>query len=214
MTKVSGGLSEREAAASIRRRTSPVGEDSIDRKSPVRSLLDGLYLLSGWLAGFFLFLIFLIMMALSLGRHVGVNIPAGDDFAAWSMAALGFLGLAHTFKSGDLIRVGLILDRLSPSARRLIEILCLSIGTAVVCFFAWHAVHMTYDSYLFNDVSGGVVAVPLWIPQIGYSLGLTILAIAFVDELVHVLRGYQPRYEKPKAETPEEIVDRAAESGL
>ncbi len=186
----------------------------MDRKSPVRSLLDGIYLLSGWLAGFFLFLIFLIMMGLSLGRHVGVNIPAGDDFAAWSMAALGFLGLAHTFKSGDLIRVGLILDRLPPSARRMIEILCLSIGTAVVGFFAWHAVHMTYDSYLFNDVSGGVVAVPLWIPQIGYSLGLTILAIAFVDELVHALRGYQPRYEKPKAETPEEIVDRAAEGGL
>jgi hypothetical protein len=56
--------------------------------------------------------------------------------------------------------------------------------------------------------------VPLWFPQLGYSIGLTILAIAFVDELVHVLKGRAPRYEKPPAETPEEIVNRAAESGL
>ena len=39
---------------------------------------------------------------------------------------------------------------------------------------------------------------PLWIPQLGYSGGLVILLIAFVDELVHVLRGNEPRYEKPK----------------
>jgi hypothetical protein len=73
---------------------------------------------------------------------------------------------------------------------------------------------MTYDSWRLNDMAQGRAGVPLWIPQLGYSAGLTILAIAFVDELVHVLRGNLPRYYKPPAETPEEIVRRAAESGL
>ena len=41
-----------------------------------------------------------------------------------------------------------------------------------------------------------------------------VLAIAFLDELIHGLRGGTPRYEKPPAATPEEIVNRAAESGL
>ena len=58
---------------------------------------------------------------------------------------------------------------------------------------------MTYQSWRFNDMSQGVIAVPLWIPQLGYSGGLVILLIAFVDELVHVLRGNDPRYEKPQA---------------
>jgi ABC-type spermidine/putrescine transport system permease subunit II len=84
----------------------------------------------------------------------------------------------------------------------------------VIGFFAWHALRMTYDSYRFNDMAQGVLAVPLWIPQLGYSVGLTILAAAFADELIHVLRGHVPRYEKPPPATPEEIVDRAAESGL
>ena len=57
-------------------------------------------------------------------------------------------------------------------------------------------------------------AVPLWIPQLGYSGGLVILLIAFVDELVHVLRGNDPRYEKPKPQTAEEIVERAAQSAV
>jgi hypothetical protein len=35
-----------------------------------------------------------------------------------------------------------------------------------------------------------------------------------VDELVHVLRGHPPRYEKPKPETAEEVVERAMQSGI
>ena len=29
----------------------------------------------------------------------------------------------------------------------------------------------TYDSYRFNDMAQGVLAVPLWIPQLGYAGG-------------------------------------------
>ena len=68
----------------------------------------------------------------------------------------------------------------------------LVIGVGFVGFFAWHAVQLTYDSYRFNDMAQGVLAIPLWIPQIGYATGLVILFIAFLDEFVHVLRGGEP----------------------
>ena len=48
-------------------------------------------------------------------------------------------------------------------------------------------------------MSQGVIAIPMWIPQIGYSTGLVILLIAFVDEFIHVASGNPPRYEKPEA---------------
>jgi len=72
---------------------------------------------------------------------------------------------------------------------------------------------MTYDSYRFNDMAQGVVAVPLWIPQTGYSGGLVILAIALIDELVNVLRGNRPSYEKEPPATPDEFVERVASGG-
>jgi TRAP-type C4-dicarboxylate transport system permease small subunit len=180
----------------------------------IRLVLDGLYRFAGYLAGVFLLVIFLLMMGLSLGRGVGFNIPAGDDFASWSMAAMAFLGLAHTFRSGEMIRVGLLTDRVHGKARWCLEMFSLVVGLGFIGFFAWHAVQLTYDSYRFNDMAQGVLAVPLWIPQIGYATGLVILFIAFVDEFIHVLRGGDPRYEKPPATTAEEVVERAIQSGV
>jgi len=180
----------------------------------LRKTLDGLYLLAGYAAGVFLIAIFVLMMVLSAGRPLGINLPAGDDFAAWCMAATAFLGLAHTFRNGEMIRVGLLIDLFDGRTRRAIEIASLVTGCGFIGFFAWHAVVMNYQTYVFNDMAQGVVPVPLWIPQLGYSGGLVILLIAFVDELVHVLGGNDPRYEKPKPQTAEEIVERAAQSAV
>jgi len=180
----------------------------------IRRFLDGLYLWAGYAAGMFLVVIFLLMMALSLGRQVGLNIPSGDDFAAWAMAALAFLSLAYTFKSGEIIRIGLVIDRFAGRSRRAIEIACLLLGSALLGFFAWQAVRMNYESWLFNDISQGVIPVAMWIPQLGYSVGLVILFIAFIDELTHVIAGHEPRYEKPKPKTAEEVIERAIESGI
>jgi TRAP-type C4-dicarboxylate transport system permease small subunit len=182
--------------------------------SMLRRGLDALYLLSGWLAGLFLIAIFVLMMVLSAGRPLGVNVPAGDDLVSWCMAAMAFLGLAHTFRSGELIRVGLVIERMSGRRRRAYEIAALLIGSVFIGFFAFNATVMTWQSWQFNDMAQGVLAVPLWIPQLGYAGGLCILFIAFVDELVHVLRGHTPRYERAAPATPEEVVERAAQSAV
>jgi TRAP-type C4-dicarboxylate transport system permease small subunit len=179
-----------------------------------RRLLDGLYLAAGYLAGLFLIAILLLMMGLSLGREIGVDIPSGDDFASWCMAAMAFLGLAHTFKSGEMIRVGLLIDRFEGRRRWYFEMFSLVLGVGFVGFFAWHAVRMTYDSWRFSDISQGVVAVPLWLPQLGYSIGLVILFIAFLDEFARVAAGEKPGYEKPPPASAEEVVERAILSGV
>lgn len=180
----------------------------------MRVFLDRLYLYAGYLAGGFLVLIFIQMMLLSAGRPVGFNIPAADDFVSWCMAAMAFLGLAHTFRHGEMIRVGLLIDRLEGKTRHWIELGCLIIGTGFIAFFAYNAVKMNYQSWQFGDMSQGVVLVPMWIPQIGYSAGLIVLLIAFVDELIHVGTGGKPRYEKPKPQSAEEAVERAVQSGV
>lgn len=180
----------------------------------LRKSLDGLYLAAGWLAGLFLVAIFVIMLSLSAGRPLGIDVPAGDDFASWCMAATAFLGLAHTFRSGELIRMGLLIDRFGGTTRKLIEIACTAIGAVAVSYFAWYAIEMTWVSWKFNDVSMGVIAVPLWIPQLGMSMGLSILTIALLDELLHLLFGGAPRYEKPAAQSRDEIIERVMESGV
>ncbi|MGB9366163.1 MAG: TRAP transporter small permease [Xanthobacteraceae bacterium] len=180
----------------------------------IRRLLDGLYLAAGYLAGAFLIAIFVLMMALSVGREINLNVPAGDDFVSWCMAAMAFLGLAHTFRHGEMIRVGLIIDLFEGRKRWYFEMFSLVLGVAFIGFFAYYALQMNWQSWKFNDMSQGVVIVPLWIPQLGYSVGLLILLIALVDELINVAMGGEPRYEKPKPKTAEEVVEQAIQSGV
>jgi len=180
----------------------------------IRIFLDRLYLFAGYAAGGFLVVIFVLMMLLSAGRPLGLNIPAGDDLVSWCMVATSFLGLAHTFRHGEMIRVGLLIDRLDGRARHFVEIAALLIGGFFVAFFAYYAALLMFDSWRFHDMAQGVLPVPLWIPQLGYSSGLLILLIAFVDEFIHVVRGNVPRYEKPKPQTAEEAVEQAVQSGV
>ena len=180
----------------------------------MRRLLDGLYLGAGYAAGFFLVVVFALMLIMSIGRQFGLNIPSGDDYAAWSMAAMSFLGLAHTFKHGEMIRVGLLIDRFSGRTRHVIEIASLILGLICVGYFTWYAVRFNYESFRFAEMSTGVIAIPIWLPQLGYTGGLVILSIAFLDELIHVLRGNLPTYHQEEPKTAEEVVERAMASAV
>ena len=191
----------------------PAGPDN-SAPGTVRRFLDGLYLLSGYLAGCFLLAIFLMMLAMSAGRELGINVKSGDDIASWCMAAMAFLGLAHTFKSGEMIRVGLLTERLTGRTKWITELFALLMAALFIGFFAWHAVDLVVTSWRINDMSTGVLVVPLWFPQLGFTGGLIILFIAIVDELVHVARGNKPRYEREPPKTAEEVVERAVSSGV
>jgi len=178
-----------------------------------RIILDRLYLYAGYAAGVFLVLIFAIMMFMSVGREFGLNIPAGDDFASWCMCAMAFLGLAHTFKKGEIIRVGVLIEKVTGRKRWALEVIALGISTAFTLYFTWYAISMTFDSWRFNDMAQGVLSVPLWIPQLGYCGGLAILAIALIDEMIHVAKGNKPTYEKEPPSSPDEFVERIASGG-
>lgn len=179
----------------------------------LRRGLDLLYLAAGYLAGLFLVAIFALMMLLSIGREINLNVPSGDDFAAWSLVAMAFLGLAHTFKKGEMIRVGLLLERLHGPARRAAELVSLTIAALFIGYFTWQAGRLAYDSWRFFDMSTGVVSVPLWIPQLGMVAGLAILLIAVLEEWVIVARGGKPTYEPEPPQTTEELIERVAQGG-
>mgnify|MGYP001063308194 CR=1 FL=1 len=179
----------------------------------IRRLLDALYLVSGWLAGVSLVVIFALMMFLSIGREINFNIPSGDDFASWALVSMAFLGLAHTFKRGEMIRVGLLIERLQGGVRRAAELSALTVATAFIGYFTIQAGLLAHDSWRFNDMSTGVVSVPLWIPQLAMVIGLAILLIALIDEWIIVARGGKPTYQPEPPKSVEELIERVAQGG-
>ncbi len=186
----------------------------VDDRNRVRRVLDGLYLVTGWLAGVFLIAVCVLMLILSVGREVGFNLRSGDDLAAWSCAAMAALGLAHTFKSGEMVRVALLIERLQGQTRIRAELGTLILGTALAGAFAYYSVDLVWDSYRFNERAQGVLPVPMWIPQLAMAFGAIVLLVAFLDELTLAVSGRRPTYAKDPPKTLEEVIERAAQSGV
>lgn len=176
------------------------------RQNILRRGLDKLYLFSGWLAAVFIGGICLLVVVqvclnlidrlstLTTGSAIGLTIPSYGDFTGFFLAAASFLALAHTLRQGGHIRVTLFISHLQGSSRQILEIWCLILASTVTLYFSWYTFALVHESFTYNDLSPGMVAVPLWVPQSAMLLGLVVLAIALVDELIAALLGKKPCY--------------------
>ncbi len=134
-----------------------------------------------------------------IGERYGLMIPSIAEIAGFLLAAASFLALAHAFRHGAHIRVNLLLSRLPASLKWAAEVFSLAVALGLTVFFGWNVWLMVADSYTFGEVSYGIVAIPLWIPQSAMLLGLAIFAVAIADDLIAVLRGRPPSYERAES---------------
>ena len=159
--------------------------------------MDKIYKAGAGLAAIFMILIALLTLVQIVGRGLGLRVPDAGELAGYCMAASLFLALAYTFRTGGHIRVNLLLHHVGPKSRDLLERWCMICAVIIGGMFAAFSVKLVYDSYIFNDVSTGMMPVPLWIPQLSMAVGAIIFEIALIEEAIHVFRGGQPRYEEP-----------------
>jgi TRAP-type C4-dicarboxylate transport system permease small subunit len=160
----------------------------------MRRTLDFLYDAAGYLAAFFVFAIFAVMIGGTVMRELGLRTGGQDEIVAWFCAASAFLAMAHTFRYGDFVRVTLLLEQLGPRLGRAAEITSLAVATAFVGYLAFWAVRFAFESWQFNDIANGMIPIPLWIPQSSFGVGAILLFLAVVGELIVVLRGGRPAY--------------------
>lgn len=161
----------------------------------MRRFLDRLYAASGALAAVCLASIAVVMLLQAGMREFGMLLRGADDIVAWLCAGSAFLALGHTFRRGELVRVGLIVDRLPPRPRRATAIAALAITVLFVGYMVYAVIRFVYESWQFEEVAQGLIAIPIWIPQLSFALGALVLFIAVVDEFVVLVRGGTPAYQ-------------------
>jgi TRAP-type C4-dicarboxylate transport system permease small subunit len=160
----------------------------------MKSPLDPLYNAAAFLAVAALVTIAGIILADVALRQFGGQVRSSDDFAVFALAATAFLGLAPTYRRSEHIRVGLIVDRLTGRPRHVVETAVLAVAFVMVAWATWWAWRFVFDSWRFHEVSQGLVAVPLWLPQSAMFLGLLVLLIAIGEDLIRMLRGRSASY--------------------
>jgi TRAP-type C4-dicarboxylate transport system permease small subunit len=129
----------------------------------VRFGLDWLYRLSGVAAALCLVAILLLIVAQMVARWTGEIFPGAPQYAGYMMAAASFLAFANALNGGAHIRVSILLNAVPGPAKRLLEIWCFGIATAVAAYFVYYAATFVYWSWRFNEVAGQTLA--LWIPN-------------------------------------------------
>ena len=163
----------------------------------MRKFLDMLYQASGFAAAGFIVVICLVVSAqvvLNLvtkifGAQYAYTIPSYADFAGFSLAAASFLALAYTLNKGGHIRVTLLIQTFSRIPRLFAELFSLGLGALMAGFMAYFMIRLNMESYDHGDLSYGIIAIPIWIPQMAVSGGLVILTIAFLDLFWTTLRA-------------------------
>lgn len=172
----------------------------------MRFFLDGLYRLALWLSALCLVSIALMVGAQLAGRILdgalklvglppyGFVILSLSEIAGYLLAAASFLALAGTLKSGAHIRVTILLSALSEAPRRYVELLAFGTTAAFCAYMTWNIGRFAWVSWRFNEVSPGLIPVPLAIPQAAMTVGIAIMTIAVIDEFVTVLTRGRPSF--------------------
>lgn len=163
-------------------------------------LLDALYRIAGVIAAAAIVAITVLVSAqvcLNILARIGgpdwsFTIPSYADFAGFLLAAATFLALAHTLRAGGHIRVNLAVQAAPPKIRWGLELAALSLGVLVAGTATWFCIDLVGESLRYGDMSTGIVAVPLWIPQLPMVFGLALLTVALAHTLAEAIIARAP----------------------
>jgi TRAP-type C4-dicarboxylate transport system permease small subunit len=172
----------------------------------MRAILDRFYAITLWLAAACLVLIALLVGAQVIGRifdstlklfgypPYGFLVASLAEIGGFLLAAASFLALAGTLKRGAHIRLTLLFGVASARGRHWLNVWALAAASVFAAFICWNLVSLVYDSIRFNEVSYGILPIPLAIPQSVMTFGAIALLIALLDELSITLKTGTPSF--------------------
>ena len=157
----------------------------------MRCALDYLYAATAWIAAASMVTIALLILAQVFLRLLGQQLQSADDVAGYALVGTTIVGLAPTYRHNAHIRVGLLIERfaLGTPTRRLLERLVTAFAMILVGWAAWVSLRFVHESFIYNEVSQGLIPIKLWIPQSLMAFGFLVFFIALLDDLVTDLRG-------------------------
>jgi TRAP-type C4-dicarboxylate transport system permease small subunit len=145
----------------------------------------------------FMFATLLAILLGAAGRQFGFDIPGLDAYAGYSIAAALFLAAPAALRNGDHIRVTLVLNKLSGTARKVADFWCLLAASGVSFYLAYYSARLVWVSYITHDVSPSSDMTPLWIPQLAVAIGSAGLFLAFAEDLCRMIASQERNAGEP-----------------
>ncbi len=134
-----------------------------------------------WLSAVLLGLMTLLILAeITLWNLFEKTTLIADEYSAYGLAAIIFLGAGYCLKERGHIRITLVLGFLPEKLSRVITFTATVITTAFMGYLWWYLLKMVQATIRYGSTSGTLTNTPLWIPQTVMLIG----AACFLLQLV------------------------------
>ena len=113
-----------------------------------------------------------------------------DEYSAYLFIAMGFLGLAYTFLAGGHVTIEVVVKRLRPRTKDILEVVTSLLTLFVVGILFWFGLKLAVQSFKIHSTAPTVMQTPLWLPQSSVWLGFLILILALLLHTVKKVRDF------------------------
>ena len=125
--------------------------------------------ISDWMAGVSAVILglmsILILLEILLWNTLSKTTLIADEYSAYGLAAIIFMGAGYCLKEKGHIRITLILGFLPKRLAAVITFLASATTTAFMGYLWWYLFKMVQATVRYNSTSGTLTQTPLWIPQ-------------------------------------------------
>ncbi len=131
----------------------------------------------------------LILVEIVLRSFFDTSTFLMDEFVGYGVGAMAFLALGYSLENGALIRVNLLLKRMSRRVRQSVEVFCTFatlIAMGVPIWFFWLSIMRHYKR---GYTSGTYADVPAYIPESILLIGMMLFWVQLLAYGLRVLAG-------------------------
>ncbi len=130
----------------------------------------------------------LILAEITLRSLTGISLLICEEYAAYLLVVFGSMALAYTFKSGGHIRVDLILSKLPPKCRQVVDLCCTTIAFLVLLYLAVQSWGQFHGSLSSRETSLYYSKTPLWAPQVFIVMGTGLMVLQLLSTAARLFR--------------------------
>jgi tripartite ATP-independent transporter DctM subunit len=112
----------------------------------------------------------------------------GSEIVTYLLVGMTFAGLAAAQRTGEHVRVEVLLEALPEDRRAALEIFANWQGLIFVLFTGWQMALFNHAEYVNDTRDWGLLATPQWIPQLPVTIGYAVFALAILADLVAASR--------------------------
>jgi TRAP-type C4-dicarboxylate transport system permease small subunit len=131
----------------------------------------------------------LILIEILLWNMASKTTLIADEYSAYGLALIIFLGAGFCLKERGHIRITLVLGLLPQRLERLITFVATAVTTVFFGYLWWYLFKMVQSTVRYQSTSGTLTNTPLWIPQTLMLVGAGCFFLQFVGTTIRTFQA-------------------------